>query len=163
MDGRDCAWGEMPARRLTGTGTPRWCHGWGTAGDVERALRWAKLQTKGTGTKRGLKRTHVGVFKARIDLGEDVPCGSAGENPLRCPAISHGLLGSGENKGRGSEAPSPSCEARHTVCWRPSCSRGCTPRRRVRSALRWDLAARSVRLGIHGDETESRRESRDPI
>jgi len=153
----------MPAGRLTGTGTPRRRHGRGTAGDVERALRWAKLQTKGTGTKRGHKRTHLGVFKARIDLGEDVPRGSTGENPLRCPAISHGLLGSGENKGRGSEALSPSCEARHTVCWRPPRSRGCTPRRQARSALRWDLAAHSVRLGIHGDETESRRESRDLI
>ena len=37
---------------------------------MERALRWARIQTKGTGTKRGLTRTHLGVFRARIDLGE---------------------------------------------------------------------------------------------
>ena len=51
-------------------GNPRRRLGRSIAGDVERALRWAKLQTKDTGTKRGLTRTHLGVFRARIDLGE---------------------------------------------------------------------------------------------
>ena len=53
-----------------GQGHPRRRLGRSIAGDVERALRRAKLQTKGTGTKRGLTRTHLGVFGARIDLGE---------------------------------------------------------------------------------------------
>jgi len=70
----------MPVGRLAGTGIPRRRHGRGTAGDVERALQWAKLQTKGTGTKRGLKRTHLGVFRARIDLGESAQRAMADES-----------------------------------------------------------------------------------
>ena len=52
----------------------------GIAEDGECALGWARIQTKGTGTKRGLTRTHLWVFRARIDLGEDAQHAMADES-----------------------------------------------------------------------------------